>query len=266
MKGAIMDKWSEYQEYMQTDTIKIEEQYNDLILYRGYCTLTRCNQYFLVLKDNILQMSKELPYDTYETAKEVYEILSSGLTTQPSKTNNEKKFKYKISFASAGGSSDIDHLYEGTGSGKKRSFVDELNNRVSENDLINEENRVIEFYTKQIIGALKYSCQKNKIKHQLSGYYGRVPYMEVDEITSRDHAHQFEDNFRLDTESKKLDLSKLKQSLSNGIANLDFTEYQVVIDPIPVSWKTPIGTGFFGDTKYRYNKRTDFIVWLSVKW
>ena len=98
-----MDKWSEYQEYMQTDTIKIENQYNDLILYRGFCTLTWCNQYFLVLKDNILLMGEEFPYGEYETAKEVYDILAPDLAAQPSKTNNGKKFKYKISFDSAEG-------------------------------------------------------------------------------------------------------------------------------------------------------------------
>ena len=298
-----MDKWSEYQEYMQTDTIKIENQCNDLILYRGFCTLTWCNQYFLVLKDNILLMGEEFPYGEYETAKEVYDILAPDLAAQPSKTNNGKKFKYKISFDSAegitegmvsltadeakiveyamdtdnwsefesdaygaGGSIDIDHPSEETGSERKQSFVDELNPPVSESELINEENRLIEFYTKKILGALKYSCKKNKMKHSLSGYYGREAYMEVDEIVSRENAYQFKDNFRLDTESKKLDLSKLKQNLSKEIANLGFTEYQVVIDPVPVSWKTPIGTGFFGDTKYRYNKRTDFIVWLSLKW
>lgn len=99
-----MDKWSEYQEYMQIDTIKIENQYNDLILYRGFCTLTWCNQYFLVLKDNILLMGEEFPYGEYETAKEVYEVLLPSNSDQcRTDTDNNKKYLYKISFDSAEG-------------------------------------------------------------------------------------------------------------------------------------------------------------------
>lgn len=61
------------------------------------------NQYFLVFRDNILLVSRELPYDKYELAKEVYEILALSSFGQCSEINDKKKYFYKISFNSAEG-------------------------------------------------------------------------------------------------------------------------------------------------------------------
>lgn len=99
-----MNKWSEYQDYMQTDTIKIEDQYKDLILYRGFCTLTWSCRYVLVLRDNILVMSEGYPYGEFETAKSVYEVLFPSSSDQClTHTDSNKKCLYKISFDSAEG-------------------------------------------------------------------------------------------------------------------------------------------------------------------
>lgn len=99
-----MNKWSEYQDYMQNDTIKIEDKYKDLILYRGFCTLTWSSRYFLVLRDNILVMSEEYPYGEFVTAKSVYEVLLPSSSDQClTDSDSNQKFLYKISFDSAEG-------------------------------------------------------------------------------------------------------------------------------------------------------------------
>ena len=99
-----MNKLSEYHDYIQNDTIKIEDQYKDLILYRGFCTLTWNSRYFLVLRDNILVMSEEYPYGEFETAKSVYEVLlPSNFDQCRTDTDNNKKCLFKISFDSAKG-------------------------------------------------------------------------------------------------------------------------------------------------------------------
>lgn len=72
-----MEKWSEYQEYIQPETIREEENFNSfLILYYCFCTLTWKNQYFLVCNDNILLISEEPLYNDFELAKDVCGILA----------------------------------------------------------------------------------------------------------------------------------------------------------------------------------------------
>lgn len=72
-----MEKWSEYQEYIQPETIREEENFNSfLILYYCFCTLTWENQYFLVCNDNILLISEEPLYNDFELAKDVCGIFA----------------------------------------------------------------------------------------------------------------------------------------------------------------------------------------------
>lgn len=75
-----MDKWSEYQEYIQEDTIRKQEDYNNiLIVYRCFCTLTWKTQYFLVLCDNILLISDEPCYNEFSFAKDICGIFENKI-------------------------------------------------------------------------------------------------------------------------------------------------------------------------------------------
>lgn len=103
-----MNKWSEYQQYIQIDTLRIEKEYKELILYRCLCTQMWKNQYFLVLQDNILLTSDEIPYNEYEIAKSVYNILSFKSSNEQSTNINssntdKKKYNYEISYDCAEG-------------------------------------------------------------------------------------------------------------------------------------------------------------------
>lgn len=70
-----MDRWSEYQEYIQKDTIKEEENHNGILfVYYCFCTLSWKTQYFLVLLDNILLISEEPLYNEFAIVKDVCNI------------------------------------------------------------------------------------------------------------------------------------------------------------------------------------------------
>ena len=72
-----MNKWSEYQEYIQIDTIREEENYdNSLFVFCCFCTLTWKTQYFLVFLDNILLISEEPLYNEFSLVKDVCEIFA----------------------------------------------------------------------------------------------------------------------------------------------------------------------------------------------
>lgn len=70
-----MDKWSEYQEYIQKDTIREEENYNNtLFVFCCFCTLSWKTQFFLVLLNNILLISDEPLYNEFSLVKDVCEF------------------------------------------------------------------------------------------------------------------------------------------------------------------------------------------------
>lgn len=72
-----MKRWSEYQEYIQEDTVDAEENYNDvLFMYRCFCTLSWKTQFFLVLCDNILLISENPLYNDFELVKDVCKIFA----------------------------------------------------------------------------------------------------------------------------------------------------------------------------------------------
>lgn len=69
-------KWNEYQQFIKKDSLKIEEDNEDLKLYHFFDNLQWTWIYAVVLKDNILICSKEYPYTVFETAKDVYHIMT----------------------------------------------------------------------------------------------------------------------------------------------------------------------------------------------
>jgi hypothetical protein len=75
-----MDKWSEYQEYIQQDTVREEENYNNILfVFRCFCTLTWKTQYFLVLCDNILLISDDPCYNYFSLIKDACEIFEDKI-------------------------------------------------------------------------------------------------------------------------------------------------------------------------------------------
>jgi hypothetical protein len=70
-----MDKWSEYQDYIQDRKVDIEEQHGDLILYQYFDTLQWGYRYAIVLEDKIIQISEDYPFDVMYGAEKTYKIL-----------------------------------------------------------------------------------------------------------------------------------------------------------------------------------------------
>lgn len=72
-----MEKWSKYQEYIQEDTVREEENYNNtLIMFCCFCTLSWKTQYFLVFEDNILLISDDPSYNEFSLVKDACEIFA----------------------------------------------------------------------------------------------------------------------------------------------------------------------------------------------
>ena len=151
------------------------------------------------------------------------------------------------------------------------SFVDDLNRRPSKEELLHEENRCIERYTRSIIDAIKCSCTKNKTKHTLSGYYGRNDYEEYDEIVPMDkNSKRFSSIVVLDTEKKYLDINKFDRYLHKEISRLGFTDYEVKIIPrmhYKTGKKIPTGKSFFGKIIYEDELKPSYYqVWVKLNW
>ena len=60
--------------------------------------------------------------------------------------------------------------------GEKMSFVDDLNMKVDQNELLQAQSKHIKMYVMRIVDAVKQSCLSNKDKHITSGYFGCIPY------------------------------------------------------------------------------------------
>ena len=71
-----MDKWSEYQDYIQNGKFNIEQQNGELMLYHYFDTLQWGYRYAIVLNDNIILIGKEYPNDEWFGATEVYNIMT----------------------------------------------------------------------------------------------------------------------------------------------------------------------------------------------
>ena len=114
--------------------------------------------------------------------------------------------------------------------GNYMSFVDDLNKRVSYDELLEAEEKYIKNYSLQVLNAIKYSCLENKTKHSLSGYYGKRDYTDNDEIVDDEEdasCRTLKGTISVDTEQKVLDLKKFKKVFSEGIKELGFTQYQI---------------------------------------
>lgn len=151
------------------------------------------------------------------------------------------------------------------------SFVDDLNRRVSKEELLQEESRCIERYTRSIIDAIKCSCTKNKTEHTLSGYYGRNDYEEYDEIVPMDkNSKRFSSSVALDTEKKDIDINKFDRYLNKEISRLGFTDYEVKIIPrmhYKTGNKIPKGKNFFGKIIYEDELKPSYYqVWVKLNW
>lgn len=71
------EKWSEYQECIQDKKFSIEEQLGDLCMYYYFDTLQWGYRYAIVLKDTIILISEEYPYDEWFGASEAYKIITN---------------------------------------------------------------------------------------------------------------------------------------------------------------------------------------------
>ena len=149
--------------------------------------------------------------------------------------------------------------------GNYMSFVDDLNKRVSYDELLEAEEKYIKNYSLQVLNAIKYSCMKYKTQHSLSGYYGRWDYADNDEILDDEkycYCRTLKGTISVDTEQKVLDLKKFKKVLSEGIKELGFTQYQIEIKP----YRYQIEKKILGIRYYDYKETNDYIVWVSLKW
>ena len=70
-----IDKWSEYQEYVQFSEVTIEEENGELMLYSYYDTRHDRDMFAVVLRDTIMLIEEGFPYDYWNGAKAVYNNL-----------------------------------------------------------------------------------------------------------------------------------------------------------------------------------------------
>ena len=149
--------------------------------------------------------------------------------------------------------------------GKYMSFVDDLNKRVSYNELLKVEEEYINNFSSNVLNAIKYSCVNNKTKHSLSGYYGKLDYTDNDEIVDDEEycsCRTLKGTISVDTEQIGVSLKKFENVLSEGIKELGFTQYQIEVKP----YRQKIKKKFLGIQYYDYKETNDYIIWVSLKW
>ena len=69
-------KWEEYQQFVDSKTLKLEESFGNLCMYYYYDILQLSWMYAVVLNNEILFDTEDYPYDYWNGATAVYSIMN----------------------------------------------------------------------------------------------------------------------------------------------------------------------------------------------
>lgn len=70
--------WEEYQQFIQENSLKLEEEKGELKLYHYFDTLQWKYCYSIILKNTFISCSFEYPYSDFELAKDVYLLMKDS--------------------------------------------------------------------------------------------------------------------------------------------------------------------------------------------
>lgn len=150
------------------------------------------------------------------------------------------------------------------------SFVDDLNRRVSNEELIKEEEKQIERDLDNIISVIKGECWSRRYVHKLKGYYGWDGWDNKNILVQEfENAVTFNGIFRSSYDSlasKPFDTSKFVASLEYSLRKLGFEKFQVKLIPVTRYEKVENGTGILGNKKYKEITKTDYKLYFELEW
>lgn len=152
------------------------------------------------------------------------------------------------------------------------SFVDDLNWKMSDNELAEEEDKAIKVYVSNIISAIKKQCMENRDKNALRGYFCRENGWEYQWEGLRPGAKSavtYSGIFiseKDDRVSKSLNIDRFIFLLRDEIKKLGFEDFKVKAIPFTNYYKEYNGKSIFGNARYKNIERTDYNIYIELKW